>query len=161
MKPVYDDDFWEVKIHWSKPITYQAAKVHGSVYDDGANLYMISVRFSDKNHKLVYIGKTYKQNVQTRLKQPDHTKRHAEIVKNYPKHVVFVRYGKIKVVGGRVTEKRISDIENILIYCSDNGHSHNIKSIYSHGVTDSYEIANSGSRCALPRYLAFGFFLRA
>ena len=119
---------------------------------------MISVRFSDKPHKAVYIGKTYKQSIKTRLKQPDHRSRYAGIVTNYPKHKAFVRYGNVKIHGRNPTEKRLGDIENILIYCYDNDHSRNIKSIYSHGVTDSYQIISSGSRCELPACLSFGFF---
>lgn len=160
MKPVFDDDFWKVTVRWSKPISYQTAKDRGSIHDLTANLYMISVRFSDKAHKPIYIGKTYEQDIQTRLKQPDHRSRYAAIVKHHPKHKVFVRYGTVSMAGAKVTRKRIKDIENILIYCYDNDYSHNIKSIYTHGVTDSYQILNSGSKCALPKCLAFGFFSR-
>lgn len=160
MKPVFEDDFWDVTIDWSKPIPYVHARDQGSDYDAYANLYVISARYSTNTHKAIYIGKTFKQNIQTRLKQPDHRARYAAIVKNYPKHKVFVRYGCVSMNDGKFTKTRLAAIENILIYCSDDGHSHNVKSVYSHGVTDSYQITNNGSRGPLPKLLALGFFRR-
>lgn len=160
MNPVFEDDFWRVCIAWSKPIPYERARDEGSEHDETANLYMITARFSDKKHKFIYLGKTYKQYVQKRLKQPDHHARYAGIVRNHPKHRIFLRYGTVKVDAGKVTKKRIDDLERILIYCLDDEHSRNVKSIYSHGVTDSYEIVSSGSRGTLPKCLALGFFCK-
>lgn len=160
MNPVFEDDFWEVDINWSKPVSYKSARDNGSDHDKTANLYMITIRYADHDHKPVYIGKTYRQNIQTRLKQKDHQVRYAAIIKNHPKHQVYVRYGTVTVQGGNVTEKRIKDIESVLIYCYENDHSQNIKSIYTHGVTDSYQIISSGHRSELPKCLAFGFFSR-
>ncbi len=160
MNPVFEDDFWRVHISWSKPIPYEKARDVGSDHDETANLYMITARFSDKDHKFIYLGKTYKQYVQRRLKQPDHAARYAAIVKHHPKHAVFLRYGTVKVEEGKVTNKKIDDLERILIYCLDDEHSKNIKSVYSHGVASSYEIISSGSRGTLPKCLALGFFSR-
>lgn len=160
MNPVFEDDFWRVHIRWSKPIPYEMARDVGSVHDKTANLYMITARFSDKSHKFIYLGKTYKQYVQKRLKQPDHKARYAAIKKNYPNHAIFLRHGTVEIESGKVNNKKIDDLERILIYCLDDEHSRNIKSIYSHGVTKSYEIISSGARGNLPKCLALGFFSR-
>ena len=151
MNPVFEDDFWRVKISWSRPIAYEKARDKGSDHDETAHLYMITARFSDNDHKFIYLGKTYKQYVQKRLKAKDHRARYAAIIKNHPRHSIFLRYGTVKLEKGKVTDKRINDLERILIYCLDDEHSKNIKSIYSHGVTDSYEITSSGSRGTLPK----------
>ena len=160
MNPVFEDDFWRVKISWSRPIAYEKARDKGSDHDETAHLYMITARFSDNDHKFIYLGKTYKQYVQKRLKAKDHRARYAAIIKNHPRHSIFLRYGTVKLEKGKVTDKRINDLERILIYCLDDEHSKNIKSIYSHGVTDSYEITSSGSRGTLPKCLALGFFCK-
>jgi hypothetical protein len=160
MKPVFEDDYWDVAIQWTKPISYDKAKNEGSKHDEFAYLYMISVRYSTNKHKPVYIGKTFEQDVQTRLKQYDHVARYKKISNAHPKSRIFVRYGLVSMDTGKVTKKRIKDIENILIYCYDNDHCKNIKSIYTHGVSDSYSISNSGYRSELPKTLAFGFFER-
>ena len=158
MNPVFEDDFWRVQIKWSKPIPYETARDEGSDHDETANLYMITARFSKKEQKFIYLGKTYKQYVQKRLNQSDHHARYAAIIKNHPKHKIFLRYGTVKLEAGKTTNKRIDDLERVLIYCLDDEHSKNLKSIYSHGVTDSYEIISSGSRGTLPKCLALGFF---
>ena len=160
MNPVFVDDFWRVHITWSKPLPYETARDAGSDQDETANLYMITARFSNKKHKFIYLGKTYKQWVQKRLKQKDHQARYAAIIKNHPKHAIFLRYGTVKIESGKVTNKRIDDLERILIYCLDDEHCKNIKSIYTHGVLESYEIISSGSRGTLPKCLALGFFCK-
>ena len=160
MEPLYHAESWDIVIEWKRPKQYRRGVENGSVHDDFANLYLISARYVVGKSKAIYIGKTYAQWVSKRLAQPDHKKRYAEYVKNYPRHSFYVSHGIVVVNDGRLTQKRLDDMERILIYTNDPDHSHNVKNIYEHGVTGSYEIYNRGSRCTLPKYIALGVFVR-
>lgn len=62
--------------------------------------------------------------------------------------------------GGKLTSRRLDDIERILIYTNNRDHAHNIKNLYAHGVSDSYFIENKGSKCTLPRTISLGIFVK-
>ena len=57
---------------------------------------------------------------------------------------------------GRLTQKRVDDIERILIYASSLDHTENRNNIWSHKVSDAYRITNTGSRSSLPRTIFLG-----
>lgn len=160
MRPLYPDDFWEVDIYWSRPNLYRNIRGSGHDLDDWAYLYLLSVKYARYARKPVYIGKTYHQSVSVRLNQDDHKKRYAAIVQNYPRHQLFVSYGCVKLKHGKITEKRISDIEKILVHANDPDHSHNVKNFYYHGVSGSYDIRTRGYRCGLPVRIKLGVFVQ-
>ena len=72
-----------------------------------------------EKRRLLYIGQTYQQSVSTRLQQPDHQRRYAAFVKNYPRHRFSVSHGIVSVIDGRLTKRRVDDIERLLIYAND------------------------------------------
>lgn len=160
MKPLYEDDSWDIEIQWSRPRQYELVVAEGVDYDATADLYMISARFSSRKPKSLYIGKAWRQEVSYRLSQEDHKKRYAAYIKNYPHHSLYVSHGTVTVYNGNLTEKRLSDIEKILIYSNDSEHASNLKSIYTHGVTGSYRLENLGSRCSLPKAIHLGIFVK-
>ena len=59
---------------------------------------------------------------------------------------------------GKLTSKRLAEIEQILIYSSDPTHSGNVKNFYEHKVTESYLISNIDYRCSLPKKIQLGVF---
>lgn len=160
MKPLYHEQYWPVEIEWSRPKSYERLIEEGSFYDDYAHLYLISARYRDYQPKLLYIGKTYSQWVTKRLTQKDHRKRYATFLENYPNHNLSVSHGVITVNNGKITPKRLSDIERILIYTNEPQHAHNVQNYYSHGVTGSYLIENRGSKCTLPSTISLGIFIK-
>ena len=158
MKPLYDE-FWDTSIQWTRPMEYDSLVVNGSDHDEEANFYMIIGRFSNKPTKILYIGMTFEQWVSRRLRQRDHQNRYAAFIKNYAHHRFQVSHGLLTIHNGNITEKRVKDIEQLLIYSNDSEHSRNLKSIYSHGVTSSYAIENTGYKCTLPKKISFGLFV--
>ena len=160
MEPLYHVESWEIEIEWKRPKKYKRVIEEGSVHDDSANLYLISARYGSANTKAIYIGKTWAQWVSKRLTQLDHKKRYAAFVKNYPRHAFYVSHGIVVINDGRLTKKRLDDIERILVYTNEPDHAHNVRNFYEHGVTGSYEIYNRGSRCTLPKFIALGVFVR-
>ena len=160
MKPLYDDESWDVAIKWTKPARYEAVREEGSQYDEQAFLYLITARFSSKSRKVLYVGKTFKQWVSKRLSQPDHKRRYKKIVSDYSHHKFEVSHGLLTVSNGKLTQKRLSDIEKILIYSNHPSHAHNVQGFYAHGVSGSYRIENSGHRCGLPKCIALGVFIQ-
>ena len=158
-EPLFKDDFWEVHIKWTRPRAYERVRDEGSDYDDSACLYYICAQFSTGQPKVLYIGQTYQQSVSLRLQQPDHKNRYAAFVRNYPKHRFSVSHGIVSIVDGHLTQRRVDDVERLLIYANDPEHTHNVQHIYQHGVSGSYVITNTGYRSGLPRYLRLGVFV--
>lgn len=158
MKPLFEDEFWDVTIEWKKPKEYSRLLLEGSDHDSTAQLYLISARFAKAASKGKYIGKTFQQKVTIRLKQPDHKKRYAAFTGIHPNHKFFVSHGVITMNNGKLTENRLAEIEQILIYSNDPTHSGNVKNFYEHGVTGSYLINNVGYRCSLPKKIQLGVF---
>ena len=158
MKPLFEDEFWEVTIEWKKPKEYNRLLREGSDHDETARLYLITARYAKATSKGKYIGKTFRQKVSVRLKQPDHKKRYAAFTGKHPNHKFFVSHGIITMHNGKLTEKRLAEIEQILIYSNDPTHSGNVKNFYEHGVSGSYAITNTGFRCSLPRKIQLGVF---
>ena len=161
MKPLYPEDFWRITVHWSRPVSYERASTQGTPSDDAAHLYLISARFGDFSPKVLYIGKVFDQWIRTRLQQHDHRRRREAWQASYPRHKLLVSAGCLSVEGGRVTRKHLDAVERILIYSSVNEHTHNVQHLYQHGVSGSYEVANTGSRSGLPRVVAVGMFYRS
>jgi predicted GIY-YIG superfamily endonuclease len=155
MKITFENVFYEAEIFWSKPASYDSVLAAATEYDELANLYMITARFAKCSSKMLYIGKTWKQGVHKRIGQKDHKKRIASYRGKHPHHKFEIRHGILTMIEANLTEKRLKDIENLLIYVSEN---YNIKSVVNHGVTKSYKIINKGSRCWLPKKIAFGLF---
>jgi hypothetical protein len=159
LKPLFENNFWEVQIQWTRPRAYERVRGEGSEHDNSACLYYICAQFSTGKPKVLYIGQTYQQAVSTRLQQPDHQSRYAAFVRNYPRHRFSVSHGIVSVVDGRLTKRRVDDIERLLIYANDPEHAHNVQHIYQHGVRESYFITNTGYRSGLPRSLQLGVFV--
>lgn len=158
--PLFEDDFWEVNIKWTRPRAYKSERDEGSEHDNTAYLYYICAKYSTSAPKVLYIGQTYQQTVNKRLQQPDHQHRYVKFARAYPKHRFYVSHGLVSVTYGRLTKRRIEDVERILIYANDPAHAHNVKNIYQHGVENvSYFITNNGYRSGLPRSLRFGVFV--
>ena len=161
LHPFDPDQFWEVDIEWKKPILYTRIIEEGCHHDDQANLYHILAKFPSGKFKSLYIGHTYQHCVSWRLCQKDHRYRYSEFVKEYPRHTFWVSCGIVDIEGGKITQKRIKDVETILIRTNDSDHSFNVANVYGHGVTGTYKIANYGYRCGcLPRILYLGFFYK-
>lgn len=161
MKPLYEDEFWNASVQWTRPMVYDHAVSNGSEYDSLSSFYMILGRYSNQPAKIMYIGMTFSQSVKTRLCQPDHQRRYAAFKGAHKHHWFQVSHGLLTINNGNFTEKRVKDIEQLLIYTytKDSAHVKNLKSIYSHGVTGSYLVRNTGYRSSLPRKLSYGLFL--
>ncbi|MFZ3019472.1 MAG: hypothetical protein WA056_13565 [Gallionella sp.] len=158
MEPLWHEDRWHIEINWSRPVEYKRLLEEGSPHDEQAYLYLISARFGNKSSKTIYVGKAFRQSVSKRLSQPDHKLRHIEFLENYPRHRFYVSHGLVTVHEGKPTQKRIDDIERILIYANDPQHAHNVQNFWQHKVTTPYWIDNRGSRCTLPKTIALGIF---
>ena len=155
-----EEDYWNVEISWTRPKKYEAIITQGSIYDDEAQLYMISGRYGKYPHKLFYLGKTYSQSVSKRITQPDHQKRYNMLKKRHPKHVLCISHGIVSIEGGRIVYDRLKEIENILVYTSAiSTNSINIANTVQHGVKKPYYIYNKGSKCELPREIYLGLFV--
>jgi len=159
MNTLPDEIITKVAITWTRPIDYDRLIETSHPKDDEAHLYMITARFSTKTSKIVYIGKTYKQNVSTRLKQPDHKKRRKLLHRKYKKHKLRVSLGLVSISGGNCTRRRIDEVESLLIYAGYQPTSINLRKIWDHRVADSYEIRNFGYRNGLPSRICFGLFI--
>lgn len=160
MKPLWHEEYVNIEVHWSRPKDYDRLLEEGSPHDELARLYLISARFGTKPSKAIYVGKTDAQSVIKRLTQPDHQRRYINFVNDYPRHRFYVSHGIVTNHQGKLTQKRIDDIERILIYANEPQHAHNIKNFWRHGVTTPYQIENRGFRCTLPRVIALGVFVR-
>lgn len=159
MNPLYPDDFWEASIGWSRPMGYDNLLAYGSNHDETANFYMILGRYSNKPAKILYIGMTFRQWVSKRLGQLDHQKRYAAFIGHNKRHRFQVSHGSLIMKNGNITRNRIEDIEKLLIHANYSAHSRNIKSIYTHGVSGSYLIHNTGYKCTLPGTISLGIFV--
>lgn len=152
MRPVFDDDHWEVAIQWSRPTPLES---FGDGYSepDNALLYMVIAKAPRGAHKGIYIGQAYSQNIAVRVRQPDHRTKQELWHQAWPRHRLMISVGTIKLKnGGQVGLKKVTDLENILIYCFDNEHCRNVKSKSTLAVRDHYLIRNSGFRSSdLPR----------
>jgi len=159
MEPLQHEEYWDIEIAWSRPKEYERVLEEGSPHDELAHLYLISARFGTKSPKAIYVGKTYDQFVKKRLSQPDHQKRYSQFVKDYPRHRFYVSHGVVTNHDGKLTRKRIDEIERILIYANKPQHAYNVQNFWTHGVTTAYQIENRGSRCTLPRTITLGVFV--
>ncbi len=160
MNKLYPEIFWEVDINWTKPYLYENFLMTGSEYDESAYIYKITGRYSGKAHKLFYIGKTYYQYVITRISQEDHKKRYKKLLKDYQKHKLYVSLGIIEMKNGNITERRIDQIESLLIYSHDFKHLLNKQKLNELNVTEPYKIVNSGYRAPLFKEINFGIYAK-
>jgi hypothetical protein len=160
MKILFESEFWDVSVTWSRPMVYENLINNGSVYDDDAHLYMITGKYRNNKSKVFYIGKTYNNIVSNRLTQKDHKTRYELLKKNYPNHVLSVSHGIVNIEGGKRTEKRIDEIESILIYSMPTEHCINNKNYFSHGVTAQYLIENKGYKSGMPKEIGLGVFVK-
>ncbi|OQX96503.1 hypothetical protein B6I21_00820 [candidate division KSB1 bacterium 4572_119] len=160
MEKLYPDTFWNVSINWTKPKLYENILEKYSEYDDYSYFYKITGQYSTKEHKLYYIGKAYYQTVSMRLSQKDHQKRFNKLSKDYPKHKLYVSFGIVKLANGHITEKRIDQIESLLIYSHDFDHLLNKQKLNELKVTEPYIILNSGYRTPLYKEIHFGIFAK-
>ena len=160
MEQLHHEGYWNIEIEWSRPKAYGRLLDEGSPHDEDAHLYLISARFSTSSHKAIYVGKTYDQWVSKRLSQADHKRRYSDFTKNYPRHNFYVSHGIVTNHDGKLTRKRIDDIERILIYANEPLHAHNVQNFWQHSVTTPYQIENRGSRCTLPRTISLGVFVK-
>ena len=158
MKPLHEELPRELSVHWTRPRSYETILADGCDHDYEAQLYMISRRYSKTAHKVIYIGQTVYQYVSMRLNQKDHKDRYAKWRKEHPNHSFFVSHGIVRIEDGNITEKRIKEIERILIYSSCLDHIENLKNIWTHKVSDAYLITNSGSRGSIPHKIRLGVF---
>jgi hypothetical protein len=159
VKPLYAGEFWDVSVQWMRPMAYDTLTSNGSEHDLSANFYMILGRYSYQPAKVLYIGMTFQQSVSKRLNQRDHQNRYAAFIGNYKHHWFQVSHGLLTMHNGNITEKRVKDIEQLLIYANDSAHARNLKSIYTHGVTGSYQVHNKGYKATLPSKLSIGLFV--
>jgi len=162
LKPLFpDDEFWHVEVKWMPPVAYDKVVSEGSTHDDHAYLYMIIARYSSHPPKVVYLGRTYQQSVSVRLTQADHKNRHAALVEKYPNHRLLVSHGLVTVKNGNRTERRIQDVERLLIYSNpDLENAMNVANFNHHNVEGSYWIWNRGQKAGLPREVCLGVTAR-
>jgi hypothetical protein len=158
MKALAGDIPFKITIRWTRPRSYSDALESDCEHDYKAGLYLISARYSNLTPKGIYVGKTWDQYVSLRLRQRDHRARYSSFHRLYSRHAFSVSYGILKFENGRMTKKRLGEIERILIYSNDPTHSQNRSGIWKHSVSDSYEIRNTGYRCSLPKRVSLGIF---
>jgi len=162
LKPLFpDDEFWQVEVKWMPPVAYDKVLSEGSPHDDDAYLYMIVAKHSAHPPKVVYLGRTCKQCVSVRLTQVDHKKRHAALVEKCPNHHLLVSHGLVTVKNGNLTERRIQDVERLLIYSNpDFEKAINVANFNHHNVEGSYWIWNIGHKAGLPSEVCLGVTAR-
>ena len=165
MKILFEDFFLYAEINWSKPVIYENARDFCYEIDKEYNFYKITGKYSKYPHRLFYIGKTYYQYINIRLKQKDHKERINTISKNYPRFKVYVSFGAVKFSDynfneKRISEKRIDDIESLLIYSNDNDYLQNRSKVFSLNVKNQYKIINKGYSSPLYREIAYGIFYK-
>jgi hypothetical protein len=156
MKPLPDEYPRSISIEWTRPKLYESVFDDGCDHDDSAHLYMILRRYSRATPKAIYIGKTWHQCVRTRLRQKDHRLRYQRFCESYPRQRFYVSHGIVSMDEGRLTQKRVDEIERILIYASSLDHTENRSNIWTHKVSDAYRITNKGSRSSLPQTIFLG-----
>ncbi|WP_281649201.1 hypothetical protein [Parendozoicomonas sp. Alg238-R29] len=157
MKAIYKNDFWKVSVDWKDPTLYEDVLENGHECCEDSQLYMITAAFGKNKHKILYIGKTTKS-ISHRLKQPDHKLRHLKMSGDYSRHKLYITMGKIRVEGGKVTPKRIDQIESLLIYSFDDFHKYNGSKINKLNLSEHYEVQNKGEFHALPEKIYLGLF---
>jgi len=106
-------------------------------------LYMIVGHFGS-SRRVLYIGKTYRQNASYRLAQPDHVRRWKKLRRMYPRHKLTVSFGLAEFDGDRCTSKRIDEVESILIYANWHDRLINAKKIYRFAIRGQLRLTNSG-----------------
>lgn len=158
MKKLYPGDFCEVEINWSELLDRNEVIDNGCHHDKDSSLYAIVGKYSSSEPKLLYIGKAFEQDVSKRLNQGDHKVKYNKIREQYPRHRIYVSYGKVSIPNGKRTRNRIDDLEKILIYSCCAEHSINRKNFLSHGVSSQYLIRNESSFSFFPKKLALGIF---
>ena len=159
MKILFEYVCWDAEINWSRPVLYTNAKDSWYEYDR-YYFYKITGKYSKYPPRLFYIGKTFSQSVKTRLNQKDHINRYKTIRKNYPRFEFYVNFGSIKLAYGKLTQKRIDEIESLLIYSDDSEYLQNKTKIMSLNVKEQYIIKNKGYSAPLHREIAYGMFFR-
>ena len=158
MRPLYPDEYLAIDIEWSRPSSYERVRARGHELDRVAQLYLITAKASFSRAKSLYVGKTYRQTVSTRLAQQDHQARYAAFKKHYPRHRFLISLGVVTLLEGRLTAGRLGELEKILIYANDPEHAFNVQNFYEHGVKGSYEVVNHGHRAGLPKAIMLGVF---
>ncbi len=159
LKLLYREYFWQVTIEWSKPVNYSNINFYELANDSNFDLYMITGKYSDYKHKIFYIGKSYFQTISKRLNQKDHIQRIQSLKKKHPKHDLFISCGKVNIADSRKTQKRIDEIESILIFSFDTDAKINKNKNYTLNTkSNHYIITNKGYRAELEKKLYFGLF---
>lgn len=160
MKILYNELCWSAKIYWSRPIIYDNAKNFYYEANDISNLYKITGKYSKNKHTLFYVGKTYAQSVSIRLNQKDHVNRYEIIKERYPRFKLYVSFGSITLIYGKLTRKRINEIESLLIYAHDFKNLQNKSKLFSLNVNEQYKIANIGYSFPLHKEITYGIFVK-
>ena len=127
----------EVEVEWYGPYKIDTVVEEFHEYED-FGLYMITRRWGEYPEKILYIGLTYSQDFSTRLSQ--HTWVYDEI------GTLKVRVGYL--LEKRSSEKRLRDVENLLIYVYQPKYNDKGKSTYS---GRDLKIINSGRRGPLDK----------
>ena len=158
MKLLYKDYCWDAEIYWSKPYDYVNFSNGHIVNEESAYFYIIFGQYSKFSRKIFYIGKTYDQYIQDRIIQKDHKDRIQKLQLIYPRFKFYLSIGKIKVLNGKITRKRIDQIESLLIFSCNSNYLKNKNKIFSLRLNDHYKIINHGYYKPLPNKLVLGLF---
>ena len=160
MNLTFENLCWSAEIYWSRPLLYDKARDFHYEANDISNIYKITGKYSKFNHKMLYIGKTYAQSVCIRLNQKDHIIRYENIREQYPRFKIYVSFGSIHLKYGKLTRKRIDEIESLLIYAHEFDDIQNKNKLFSLNVKDQYKIINKGYAYPLNKEIAYGIFTR-
>ena len=153
------DDYISSSVKWTRHRRWEKGQVRAHPDERLIYLYMIVGTFG-RTRRVLYIGKTYKQTASYRLSQPDHVKRWRTLKRSYPRHKLTVSFGIPSIAEYNCTEKRIDEIESILLYANSDDRYLNAKKVFSITSKFHLHVRNTGYFKPLKKECYFGTVFR-
>ena len=158
MKLLYSDYCWTAQIYWSKLFNYDRFLINCGINEDFTFSYIIFGQYSKFSRRIFYIGKTYDQYIHTRISQKEHKIRIQTLRSKHPKFKFYICIGKLEIINGKISRKRIDQIESLLIFSSDSDYLINKNKVFSLRLKDHYKVVNHGYHKPLPKQIILGLF---
>src|SRR5215208_4359311 len=94
--PLFPDRLWKARIRWTRPREYYLVRRKRTRADRDAHFYTILSRKKSRL-EVHYIGKTYKNEVWSRLSQPDHCRRLKVLQRKFQNRKLLVSHGILRI----------------------------------------------------------------
>jgi hypothetical protein len=164
LNALYPEDYFKITIKWNKPVPYEEILEQDYEEQEDLYFYKIIAQFGNKEPKLIYIGKAYKQHVRTRLRNKDHKIKRKTVQEQYKRHIIYVSTGKVIEHNSSLKSSYVDKVESLLIFAhahNDFPHLLNSMSVWNHNIKKAHHIINKGYlKDGMEKEIALGVFVK-